>query len=121
MAERIAKVIGIGRWAGNRSPRFNKSGDKALIDFEYDAGADWLVYTATFHKTDGLWRLRGVRETLQKFAAPHLIFRPPAIDLPPPPELLSSPPAVPPKLDDFWPPMPVLNQPKDISVNPRKK
>ena len=68
LAERVAKVIKIGKWVGNGRPRFNAAGDKALIDFTFQTAMDSLGYTATFHKRDGSWILRGVRETYQAFA-----------------------------------------------------
>jgi hypothetical protein len=75
-------VIQIGDWEGNTKPYYNKEGDKALIDCEFwdvfesaesdseyiDRG-DQLIYTATFHKVDGVWKLRGVRETSQALVA----------------------------------------------------
>jgi hypothetical protein len=68
LAERVAQVIKIGTWEGNSEPRFNEAGDKALVDFTFQAALDRLVYTATFHRTDGRWKLRGVNETYQEFA-----------------------------------------------------
>jgi hypothetical protein len=70
--KKVAKAIRIGDWQENKKPRFNKSGDKALIDCEFIAGRDLLIHTATFHKVDGVWKLRGVRETMQA-----LLARPP--------------------------------------------
>ena len=46
------------------TPRFNK----ALIPCEFIAGRDLLIHTATFHKVDGRWKLRGVRETMQAYS-----------------------------------------------------
>jgi hypothetical protein len=65
LADRIAQTIKIGKWGGNGKPRCNEGGDKALLDFQFQSGPDRLTYTATFHKIDGRWRLRGVQETLQ--------------------------------------------------------
>jgi hypothetical protein len=65
LAKRVAQVLKIGTWNGNRPPRFNESGDKALIDFLFHTGMDSLRYTATFHRIDGVWVLRGTRETYQ--------------------------------------------------------
>lgn len=63
--KKIARILNIGKWQKNSKPRYNKKKDKALIDCEYIAGRDWLLYTATFHKIAGIWELRGVRETMQ--------------------------------------------------------
>jgi hypothetical protein len=68
LAKRVAQVIKLGTWEGNGVPRFNESGDKALVDFTFQTSMDLLVYTATFHKIDGVWTLRGARETYQAFA-----------------------------------------------------
>ena len=65
----VAQAIKIGNWEGNKEPRFNDEGDMALIDCEFIAGRDLLIHTATFHQVDGLWKLRGVRETLQGLLA----------------------------------------------------
>jgi hypothetical protein len=70
VAKRVANVIRIGKWDGNRKPYYNEAGDKALVDFVYEAGEDRLTYTATFHRVEGSWRLRGVRETLQELMPP---------------------------------------------------
>jgi len=67
--EKVAKAIRIGNWRGNRKPRFNQKGDKALVECEFISGRDVLMYTATFHKVDGVWKLRGVRATMQKLLA----------------------------------------------------
>ena len=66
---KVAQVIKIGEWQGNKPPRYNKKEDKALVACEFIAGRDLLVHTATFHKVDGKWRLRGVRETMQALLA----------------------------------------------------
>jgi hypothetical protein len=52
---------------------------------------DRLTYTATFHRIGGLWRLRGVRETLQEFMVRAVVSVRSSFDLPPPPELLGLP------------------------------
>ena len=67
---KVADAIKIGKWQGNRPPQYNEEKDKALIACEFIAGRDLLVHTATFHKVDGQWRLRGVRETMQALLAP---------------------------------------------------
>lgn len=68
-ARKTAQAIRIGNWEGNKDPRFNERGDKALIDCEFIAGRDLLIHTATFHKVGDQWMLRGVRETLQALLA----------------------------------------------------
>lgn len=67
--KKVAQAIKMGDWQGNKKPRFNKSGDKALVDCEFIAGRDLLIHTATFHKVGNVWKLRGVRETLQALLA----------------------------------------------------
>jgi hypothetical protein len=91
-AMRVADAVRIGEWEGNSNIRLNREGDKALVDMRYYTGQDVLTYTGTFHRVDGVWRLRGVRETLQEFAAPRSPWRPALPDLPQPPELISTPP-----------------------------
>ncbi len=68
LASRVAEVIKIGTWEGNGNPRLNEAGDKALVDFTFQTSEDGLVYTATFHRIDGTWTLRGAHETYQAFA-----------------------------------------------------
>jgi hypothetical protein len=67
--KKVAEAIRIGDWKGNKEPRFNEAGDKALVDCHFIAGRYLLVYTATFHKVGGRWKLRGVRETMQALLA----------------------------------------------------
>lgn len=69
-AKRVAQAIGIGSWEGNGKPRYNEEGDMALVDCVFLDGLDRLTYTVTFHKVDGVWVLRGVRETMQALIAP---------------------------------------------------
>jgi len=64
-AKKVAQAIKIGNWVGNKKSRFSEKGDKALVECEFSAGDDFLIHTATFHKVDGSWKLRGVRETFQ--------------------------------------------------------
>ena len=66
LADRVANAIKIGKLEEGRHIRYNEGGDKALVEWAYNAGEDRYVYTGTFHKVDGVWRLRGVRETLQQ-------------------------------------------------------
>jgi hypothetical protein len=79
LARRTADAVRIGKWEGNRPPQYNEARDKALVDFRFIAGSDRLTYTGTFHSVGGVWRLRGVRETMQE-------LRPPSIPPPPPAE-----------------------------------
>ena len=67
--KKVAQAIKIGRWRGNKPPQYNEEKDKALVACEFIAGRDLLVHTATFHKVDGKWKLRGVRETMQVLLA----------------------------------------------------
>ena len=66
LAKRVAGMIKFGNWEGNGTPRYNQAKDKALVDCRYFNGEDRLTYTATFHLVNGVWRLRGMRETLQE-------------------------------------------------------
>ncbi len=68
LAKRTAQGLQLGDWEGNHTPRFNEAGDKALIDMTFQTGDDYLVYTATFHRADSIWILRGAHETLQAFS-----------------------------------------------------
>jgi len=106
LADRVANAIKFGRLEEGRRVRYNESEDKALVDWAYNTGEDRLTYTGTFHKVDGMWRLHGVRETLQEMigSATVVINRPPVKGLPPPE--LSPVPATPPvALDQILPPM----------------
>ena len=67
---KVAQAIAIGKYHGNELPLFNEAKNKALVDFKFIAGRDILTYTATLHKVDGKWRLRGVRETMQQYLGP---------------------------------------------------
>jgi len=67
--KKVAQAMTIGDWKGNKEPRLNEKGDKALVDCQYIDGRDWLVYTATFHKVNGQWKLRGLCETMQALLA----------------------------------------------------
>ena len=70
LAKRLAGAMRFGKWEGNGTPRYNQRRDKALVDCRYSTGEDWLTFTATFHLVNGIWRLRGLRETLQQLAVP---------------------------------------------------
>jgi hypothetical protein len=61
-------ALAIGPSEGNGAPRYNQAGDKALVDLTFHAGGDRLWYTATFHKVDGVWILRGAHESFQAYA-----------------------------------------------------
>ncbi len=64
-AKKVAPVLGIGDWKGNKPARFNLDKDKALVDSEFISGRDLVVYTTTFHKVGDYWRVRGARETFR--------------------------------------------------------
>jgi hypothetical protein len=51
----VAQAVKIGEWPGNGPPRFDESGNRALIDFHFETAEDSYVYTATFFKTKGTW------------------------------------------------------------------
>lgn len=71
LASRVARAIDVGNWVGSLKPRYNEAEDKALVDSTFISGGDRYTYTATFHKTQGrIWRLRGVRETMQALMPP---------------------------------------------------
>jgi hypothetical protein len=59
----VAQALGIRTWTGNGAPKYNQAGDKALISLNFDVGSDDYVYTAAFQRVEGIWILRGVRET----------------------------------------------------------
>ena len=67
--QKVAQAIQTGKWKGNQPPQYNEEKDKALVTSEFIADRDLLVYIATFHKLDGKWRLRGVREMKQALLA----------------------------------------------------
>ncbi|HWB86447.1 MAG TPA: hypothetical protein VG675_20060 [Bryobacteraceae bacterium] len=111
LASRVARVVGVGKWTKQTPARFNQAGDKALVDLIYKTAEDRFTYTATFHKISGLWRLRGVRETLQEFVMDGL--EAPKRHVPPlatPPELPTRRPLLPVAPDDVWrlPQVPVM-------------
>jgi hypothetical protein len=82
-ARRVARAIRLGNWEGNGRPRYNEDGDMALVDSVFLDGLDRLTYTATFHKVDGVGKLRGVRETMQALSPPPPPPNPPAKPGPP--------------------------------------
>ncbi|HEV1285762.1 MAG TPA: hypothetical protein VNU44_10635 [Bryobacteraceae bacterium] len=67
LAKRVAQAVTIGKWEGNGRPRYNQTRDRALVDISFRLPEDALTYTATFQHVEGVWKLRGVRETLQAF------------------------------------------------------
>jgi hypothetical protein len=69
LGHRVARVLGIQTWTGNRGPEYNQAGDRALIRFDFDTGDDVYVYTGTFQRVDDTWVLRGVRESMQGLKA----------------------------------------------------
>lgn len=69
--KKAAEAIKISGWQGNEQPRYDEQKELALIDIRFIIGRDLLVYTATFHKIDKLWVLRGIRETMQALLAIH--------------------------------------------------
>ena len=110
LAKRTAEVVKIGELEGVGPPQYNQAHDKALVDFLFLTGNDRLTYTATFHEVAGVWRLRGVRETMQAFLFRVLAPSPRPSLLPPPPDLPYDPPTIPP----LFP----LLQPKAPNVGP---
>jgi len=87
LQKRVAGAIQISGWKGNGIPRFNAEGDKALVDFEFIVDCnfgdilelvdeenpikrkDLYIYTGTFHKVNGEWKLRSLRETTRALIA----------------------------------------------------
>ncbi len=76
LAERVALAVKIGNWEWNDPPRYNQERDKALVDFSFRLPEDVLTYTATFHRVQGIWKLRWVGETRQGSVPPIVIRRP---------------------------------------------
>ena len=64
-----AVATGLPGWQFNAEPRYTGDRSAALVDIRYIVGRDILVYTATFHQADGMWRLRAMRETMQALMA----------------------------------------------------
>lgn len=69
LADRTAQAVKSGNWERNGEPRYNAGNDKALVTFEFTSGRDLLFYTATFWRTQNIWKLHGVRETGQALVA----------------------------------------------------
>ena len=87
LVARVGPAIKIGNWDGTSKPRKNETGDKAFVDYRFFTGEDVLTYTATFHQVRGVWRLRGVHETMQEFAPPRVTLPRPLPRMLPPPEV----------------------------------
>jgi hypothetical protein len=66
---KVAQAIKVGDWQFNTEPMYNKAKNMALVDCKFIAGRDLLIETATFHKVGDIWKLRGVRETMQVLLA----------------------------------------------------
>jgi hypothetical protein len=98
LAKRTAEAVKIGKLEGVETPQYNQEHDKALVDFLFVTGSDELIYTATFHDVAGIWKLRGVRETVQMMLPPRVPppSPPPSLMPPPPPDLPYDPPTIPP-------------------------
>jgi hypothetical protein len=88
LAGRVANLIRMGNWEVKK-PRYNECSDKALVDLMYSTPGDRFTYTGTFHRIDGMWRLRGLRQT---FHAAIMRLPESPVDIPSPPELRSVPP-----------------------------
>jgi hypothetical protein len=117
LADRVANAIRIGRQVEPWRIRYNAGGDKALADWTYNTGQ---TYTATFLRVGGLWRLRGVRVTLQKLVVEFVGSPRSHWTDPQPPVLTWEPPAWPAALDQILPPMQPPSPPRDASPKPKK-
>jgi hypothetical protein len=107
-----AEAVKIGKLEGVGPLQYNQARDKALVDFLFITGGDDLIYTATFHKIAGVWRLRGVLETMQAMRPPPVILAPrPTLLLPPPPDLPFDPATIPPLFPLVQPKMPNVEPP----------
>jgi len=113
LAKRTAEVVRIGKWEGSGQPQYNESRDKALVDFLFVTGSDQLTYTATFLKVTGVWRLRGVRETMQAYIPPLLILPAQQSILLPPPDIPFDRPLIPPLFPLLQPKIPRLAAPPE--------
>jgi hypothetical protein len=65
LAKRVADALDVGKWIGNSPPIYNEARDKAQIASEFIADRDRYTYTATCHNVRGIWKLRGIWETMQ--------------------------------------------------------
>jgi len=60
LVRRVAAAIHAGSWEKIGAPGFNEAQNKALVNLDLPAcGSN---YTATFHRVDGKWALRAVRD-----------------------------------------------------------
>ena len=112
-ARRVALAVKVGEWEGNENPRYNRAHDKALVDFAFHTRADRYIYTATFHQVSGMWKLLGVRETLQQFGPPSVPMPAPSVQIPPPPVM--------PVDAGLLPDLQVLLEPQQIAGPPSSK
>ena len=65
-AEKLTQSLDAGTWMGNEPPRYDNQRQAALVDCNFLAGgSQFLVFTATLHLENGMWRVSGVRETRQ--------------------------------------------------------
>jgi hypothetical protein len=117
LADRVANAIKTGKQVEPWRIRYNAGGDKALTDWTYNTGQ---TYTATFLKVGGLWRVRGVRVTLQRLVVEFVGSPRSHWTDPHPPELTWGPPSWPSVLDQILPPIQPPNPPPDASPNPKK-
>jgi hypothetical protein len=58
--EQALKALGMGTWKTLGSPRYNEDGDMALVHGELVMHRSGVPCKTTFHKVDGVWKLRGV-------------------------------------------------------------
>ncbi len=72
LSARVAQAVKLGywTWTGNSKPVYNEGNDKALVACSFVGNLDRYIYTATFHKIQGNWKLRAVRETEQRTGPP---------------------------------------------------
>lgn len=60
----------LGTKNNDGSPRYNMAADKALVDMELVAGRELLIFTASFARVDGEWRLHGLQRVAQAYFGP---------------------------------------------------
>jgi hypothetical protein len=70
LASRVAQAVKIGQWVKNDPPRYNARRDRALVNSLFTAARDNYIYSATYRRQNGLWKLCGIRETLQQVLPP---------------------------------------------------
>src|SRR5262249_37625404 len=76
LSNRLGEALSIGKFEGVKATRVTPAGDKALVDLYFRSGIDALTYTATVHRLDGVWTVRGVRETMQAMMSMPLVTAP---------------------------------------------